>query len=99
MFGFPVQGSPLCDNRSFLLKVYVLGGFIVCYCLYNTASIRRKSINIKIAQMLTDKVIGLSGRGDSITLQQRRSVGLFGKSSTAIIDSIHFLTLKAILRM
>lgn len=41
-----------------------------------------------IAQMLTDKkVIGLSVRGESITLQQQRYVSLFGKTSAAIIDS------------
>lgn len=41
-----------------------------------------------IAQMLTDKkVIGLSGRGDSITVLQQIYFALFGKSSAAIIDS------------
>lgn len=49
---------------------------------------RSVSTGIMIRGMLTDKkVIGLSGRGESITLQQQRYVSLFGKSSTAIIDS------------
>lgn len=101
---FPTGEAYYVSTGAFLLTVYFSCCVIFCAARWSkTASNphRSKSIGITITKMLTDKeVIGLSGRGESITLQQQRYVGLFGKSSTAIIDpAIHFLRLKAIMRI
>lgn len=71
--------SLICDNRWFCSKGVSLEDFFgyvfVCSASWNKTasnSQRSKCIGIRITEILTDKkVIGLLGRGESITLPQR----------------------------
>lgn len=83
---FPFGQDSECDNWTLLSKAYFWGIILmVIFCIAhwnNTASSppKSKSIGIVIGPVLTDKVIGLSGRMTSITVHNRAMSACLAKA-------------------